>query len=799
MYRAHIRKEPIVEQSVYDHSHQVSELAKGFGAKLHLESASELVGLLHDMGKYTKTFDGYIEYSFNHPEDHSMKGKIDHSTAGAKYIFEKYYLCESDPFRKFSAQLIAVAICSHHGGLIDCLDLSGIDKFTARMLKDDKGSYFEAKKNFEKLHCTKSVDVLFDNAVIEFRDVLSSFRKLEEEKEYMQLMTTLHLKSLFSCLIDADRTDTYTFMENISIEESDTLESLWSVYTERLEDYISLFSSVGEINRLRSEISTECKAFADNPSGVYQLAVPTGGGKTLSSLRYALFHAKKFNKERILYVIPFTTIIDQSAKVIKDILEDDEHILEHHSNLMIEDQQDNYEVLTENWQSSIVLTTMVQFLETVYNGGTRSVRRFHNLANSVIIFDEIQALPIKCIQLFNSAINYLSGICGATVVLCTATQPTLSSIKNPLRLSENHNMIHDVHKNFQMFKRVTIQDSMVVGGYSIDGICDFVEEKRKTNHSILLVLNTKKVAHLIFRELQQINKGLTIENQYTLYHLSTNMCPAHRKEILEELHQSLKCRPTICISTQLIEAGIDISFQCVIRSLAGLDSIAQAAGRCNRHGENSMRDVFIVNLADENVNRLKDIKGGQECTLRVLHEYQNNPSEFDYDLLSPKAMERYYRYYYYNRQNDMCFPLSKPNEARTIVDLLANNTEAVNAYYSRYDESPDMILRQSFRTAGKEFHVIEQNTIGVLVPYHEGVELIAKINGQCSLNELKQHLKKAQQYSVNLFESDRRRLDAKGALVALKDGLVIALREGFYSKKVGIELENDELLENLFG
>lgn len=795
MFRAHIRKEPLAEQSVYDHLHQVSELAKGFGAKQRLESACGLVGLLHDMGKLTKTFDQYIFYSFNHPEDFSLKGTVDHSTAGAKYIFQNFYCGERDPYRKLTAQVIALVICSHHGGIMDCLDLSGIDKFTKRMEKSKDLHYEEAVENFMQEFSAREIENLFDLSVKEIRRQFSDAKNLVESSEELSLRMGLLIKYIFSVLVDADRTDTYDFMENQQVCDQNDSVSFWEIMSERLEMEMALFSTNNTISQLRTEISLSCKNFAANPTGIYQLTVPTGGGKTLSSLRYALQHAKEKQKNRIVFVVPFTTIIDQNAKVIKAILNEDKHILEHHSNLIIEDQNDEHERLTENWDSPIILTTMVQFLETMYKGGTQTVRRLHNLSNSIIVFDEVQAVPIKCMHLFNVAVNFLSEVCGATIVLCTATQPVLSQTKKPLHLSERPQMIEDFTEKYHQFKRVNLVDARKPEKYSTEELRDFVFTQAQDKRNALVILNTKKSAKALFQALAMLNDQLMEAEGFTLYHLSTSMCPAHRKEIVAKLKFSLQTKPTICVSTQLIEAGVDISFACVIRSLAGLDSIAQAAGRCNRHGEKDIQNAYIVNLVDENVSRLMDIKTGQECTIRILDEFVEKSGGFDFDLLSPRALDRYFEYFYHERESVMDYALPKPNGARTMVKILAHNTESVHAYRSRNGKNPDLVFRQSFRTAGKAFHVIEQNTMGILVPFEEGKEIINRINGQSDKSQLKEYLKQAQQFSVNVYESDLRKLEAEGALVELKGGLVIALREGFYHHAFGIDDEQNEPIE----
>ena len=464
MLCAHINPITLKEQGVKEHLDNVSKMSMKYGAKISLEATGELIGILHDMGKETHKFDKYIHYSSSHPSDKSLRGTINHSTAGAKFIYDNFYNT-TDMFQKFTAQLISLAICSHHGGLIDCLDLKGIDIFTNKMETDKDILYEEALRNFKSEYSgIEHIKDLFNKSKDEIKFVFTNINKIDGTAKFGHFAAGMLQKYLFSCVIDADRYDTYTFMEGKDQKKSIDKSALWNELVDKLETKLESYPKITKIDLLREEVSIACKNFAKNKPGIYQLAVPTGGGKTLSSLRYALGHAKKFNKDRIFYIIPFTTIIDQNAKDIKDILCRDDVILEHHSNLVVDNQQEDYKLLTERWDSPIILTTMVQFLDTLFSGGTQGVRRMHNLANSIIIFDEIQAIPIKCINMFNSAINFLSNICNATIILCTATQPLLSTTKMPLMLSENANIITDIHEKFKQFKRVNLVDKRIIEG-----------------------------------------------------------------------------------------------------------------------------------------------------------------------------------------------------------------------------------------------------------------------------------------------------------------------------------------------
>ncbi len=798
MFCAHINPTTLKEQGVKEHLYNVSTMSMEYGAKISLGATGKLIGILHDMGKETEKFDSYIHYCSKHPNDKSLRGAINHSTAGAKFIYDNFYnKITPGPYQRFTAQLISLAICSHHGGLIDCLDLGGIDIFTNKMNTDKEIFYDEALSNF-KTEYLKMADIndLFNKAQEEIRATLVKINRIDDSAKFGQFAAGMLEKYLFSCVIDADRYDTYTFMADKQQKQNIDKSDLWDELADVLETELKGYPKLSEIDLLREEVSISCRNFGGNSPGIYQLSVPTGGGKTLSSLRYALAHAKKFHKDRIFYIIPFTTIIDQNAKEIKGILGHEDMILEHHSNLVVDkendndDEQDAYKLLTERWDSPIILTTMVQFLDTLFSGGTQGVRRMHNLANSIIIFDEIQAIPIKCINMFNSAINFLANICNATIVLCTATQPLLSETEKPLKLSENPNMISDMYGKFEKFKRVNLVDRMIIGGYSAAALKDLILDTMEQVESVLVILNTKNAAKKVFDELKIANTDLSQEKQSLIFHLSTNMCPFHRMQILNNMRESLGHQKVICISTQLIEAGVNISFGCVMRSIAGLDNIAQAAGRCNRHGERACSDVYIVNVEGENVSKLVDIKEGQECTRRVLDEFKGTPTEFDDDLLSQKAMERYYQYYFHNRRTQMNYTLSKPNSDKSMYDLLSGNNEAANAFKGRNGNKSELMLKQAFKTAGNNFQVIDQNTTGVIVPYGDGKTLITLINGNCSLSELKQYLKRAQQFSVNLFETDKRKLKEMGGLIGLKGGAILALREEFYKEDVGVTFDH---------
>lgn len=785
MYIAHKRKADEVEQSVKDHCCGVARLSEEWGGKIGMAACCRICAKLHDMGKESDVFLEYILYSYANPLDDSKRGTVDHAQAGGKYVFENFY-DNADIIGKITAEVIAMVVCFHHGGLSDYVSLDCKSPFLNRVRKvDEENIYEQIKENYLRdCYSVEELEKDFSEAKDEVEAYLKKCKDLKLNKFGISLIT----KYIYSCIIDGDRFDTYLFMENQKENFLDT-KKLWVELSNKMESFVASLLCKNDIDILRGQISDACKNFAVKNTGIYSLTVPTGGGKTYSSFRYALEHAKEDHKDRIIYIAPFTTIIDQNAKQIKNILKCDPLILEHHSNVIRDNDREEFKLMTERWDSPIIFTTMVQFLNTLFEGGTQSVRRMHHLANAVLIFDEIQTIPISCIHLFDQAINFLNKICNTTCILCTATQPALSETKRPIILSDDGEMIPDLTKTFQKFKRVKVVDKQILGGYSFAELATLIFEKGGNVESILTICNTKKTVETLFAELSEKNRELPEHEQFVIFHLSTNMCPAHRLDILEVLYKALDeskkgGKRIICISTQLIEAGIDISFACVFREVAGLDSIAQAAGRCNRHGEVALREAYIFNLTHENLSMLPQMKEGAECTKRLLNEFKENPRLFDEDLLSPKSMEQYYRGYYTRLKEKMDFPIGKGETS--VYALLDQNKWGTDAYGHKYGKNIELILHQAYKTAGKEFKVIPDNTIAVLAPYGEGIKLIEKLNGTCNLTEITGLLKKAQHYCVNLYYQNMGSLNENSGIYDLANGGVLALKPEFYDEKVGV-------------
>lgn len=804
---AHFRKEDNKEQCLWEHLENTAKLASYYAAKIGLEKSGEAIGLSHDIGKATELFDQYIRSAvglIDPDEDDYLsaegyQGKIDHSSAGAQLIYN--YLMPKGGQASIVAQYLALTVASHHSGMIDCLTPGGINKYEARIKKDYKSTRAdEAEGNLDLSFKERIYSLLADPCLIkEITDKTEAMKEENETKSTFSFKKGLLLRMLFSCLIDADRTDTIAFEKSTPIDlKNANSDCIWPTLSVRLETHLGKFKVENKIDQIRTDISDQCLKYADKDKGVFQLTVPTGGGKTLSSLRFAINHAMKHKMDKIIYVIPYTSIIDQNADKVREILElpheRNQIVLEHHSNLTPEKENELQKVLSQNWDVPVVFTTMVQFLETLFGGGTRSVRRMHQLANSVIIFDEIQTLPIKCVHMFNLAIRFLVKACGTTALLCTATQPLLDEVtpsSRALPIPDDKKIIEDVPQLFMDLKRVEIISEIRSEGWTETQVAELAEEELRLTGSVLIVVNTKTAARGVYKQLRNIFGDCDF-----LYHLSTSMCSTHRMKALNEIKDRLdpeKNLPVICVSTQLIEAGVDIDFGSVIRFLAGLDSIAQAAGRCNRNDKRKTGRVHIVNPVHEKLTSLPDIEEGARIAARIItDEYARNTGSFDDNLIGEKAIRQYYRYYFYEKRNDMNYRVGKNTSIGRdddLFNLLSGNKIAKESFEAKNRRRCDIHLKQSFESAAKEFKVIDSNSRGVLVPYEEGTEIIADICSDLTLPKFFEVLKKAQRYSVNVFDHEFRTLhDQKAIWETRKGSGIYYVDERYYNEYVGLTL-----------
>ena len=813
-FAAHHRESDGCWQPLDDHLIGVATLAKNFAAKLGLAEVGELLGLLHDLGKYSQAFQSYLKSAIgvlNQDEDEdwvdaaSLKGKVDHSTAGAQMAW--HALGDKGSAALAAAQIVALCVASHHSGLIDCIAADearfGEDGFSKRMNKPDAKTHLdEARRVADQDVLTRCTEILGNPGLVgQLQSKLRGISQRNHSANGTLRQVTLQqfglaVRLLFSCLIDADRIDTANFEHPRTSRFRPTGDYIgWPVLITRLEGHLGAMAPARPIDTLRRDISSHCQQAASRPGGIYTLTVPTGGGKTLASLRFALHHAQERQLDRVIYVIPFTSIIDQNAQVVRAILEPSSApqdqgrvVLEHHGSVTPEQQTWREKILCENWDAPVVYTTMVQFLESLFGAGTRGARRMHQLANAVVIFDEVQTLPISCVHLFNNAVNFIAEQCNSTVVLCTATQPLLHQVnvgRGAVRLAARHEMMPDVHGLFEQLKRVEVLDRRKPGGWSHEEVAQLAGEEVQRAGSCLVIVNTKLAARRIF---ELASASLDAD---ALYHLSTDMCPAHRKQELAKVRRRLEDgRPILCVSTQLIEAGVDVDFGVVIRFLAGLDSIAQAAGRCNRNGRATQGIVHVVNPQEESLDRLPDISIGQEKAQRVLSDYAQDPARYQNNLLGPAALADYYRYYFFDREPDMSYtvPAQSIGHSDTLLELLSSNALSAGEHQTRYGTKPGIPFQQAFMTAAKAFKAIDAPTQGIVVPHGEaGRELINDLCGAFAVEKEFDLLRAAQQYTVNVFPHVLRKLKEAAAVHEVKpDTRILCLASAYYSPRFGL-------------
>lgn len=802
-----IRESDKKEQTVSEHSNNVAKIASEFGEAVQMSHTAWLQGILHDAGKLCTDFTEYIR-----GKSDAQRGEIDHSYMGAKYLanlaIEMYKESRLNPD---AALLIGRTILSHHG-LHDWLTEDGENYFEKRtsIIKQDK----EVECALPEIVSDGTLKKYYQESVKEYDAMQQKMEQLykemiakgEKEKRELSGDAKCVIPAFYqgflerlmqSILMDADQTDAANFNDDIVYTSPKEPTGVWNNMEKQMQKKCTAFRKKTDlISRRRMNISDRCAAFANHDVKICRLVVPTGGGKTLSALRFAIEYSQKHNVNQIFYIAPFNSILEQNSDVIREIA-GEENFLEHHSNVFSQLEDDekeseklsDYQMRTERWDVSVIATTLVQFLNALFDGKSSSVRRMHHLCRAVIIIDEVQAIPAKCIHLFNLAMNFLTHICGSTVVLCSATQPCLEQAEYPILLDEQESMTADFQADFDAFRR-TVLHSAGEKSFSYEEAAKFCTQQYQENGNLLLVVNTKQAALTMFQKLKERNGASA-----TVLHLSTNMCPVHRRTVIQQMREQLETQqPLICVTTQLIEAGVDVSFRCVVRSMSGLDHAAQAAGRCNRNGEYDCCSVYLIQLEEEKLAAaLKQIEKEQEITKKILFFHEKE------DLLHPQIMQNYFEGYLTTFQNQFSYPLLD-SDHETLLRLLSTNSNNAKRAEAQMHGSLPLRLKnhmQAFRTAGKKFQVIAEQTTDILVPYGAGEELILDLNGKLYENAFPKLLRKAQQYLVSVYSGTLKALEAKDALIQLESG-VLALKSGFYSSEQGICADGMISMEECF-
>ena len=701
-YIGHLKGERT--QLLIEHLKGTAELCESFAAKFGKEQWGYCCGLLHDIGKYSSEFQKRIRGESN--------AAVDHSAAGAQICMKR------DGLYSF----ISYCIAGHHSGLPDYgnyRDTGSVSSLAGRMKK--KICDYSAYKKEVRIPNLDTMPVGADeNGCNDF--ALSTF-----------------IRMLYSCLVDADFLDTEAFMKNGETGR-DSGESI-EILLDKLKKYTEKWlynTDINTVNGRRTEILKNCYEMGKREKGLFRLTVPTGGGKTIASLVFALQHAMKHHMDRVIYVIPYTSIIEQNAKIFRTIL-GTENVLENHCNVDYEASEElkPMQLAAENWDKPVIVTTNVQFFESLFANKSSKCRKIHNITNSVIIFDEAQMLPTNYLKPCVAMIEELVRHYGVSAVLCTATQPALQSFFGQDVKAEE--LCPRMEEQFKFFKRTTLKN---IGKIEEDELV----EKLSGEHLALCIVNTRKRAQILYSRLQ--GEGV--------YHLSTCMYPIHRKRILDEVRERLENnKRCILISTSLVEAGVDLDFRSVYRQLTGVDSIVQAAGRCNREGRNAAEESFVSIFQFEE----RDYVPGQQNQLDAAEELIKK----DADFFALESINEYFQNLYYLKGNSL--------DEKKILEQFENRN-------------------YNFAKVGKEFQLIENNTMTVFVHGDSDADKIMQQIKERGFT--KAGMRKAGQYCVNVYEEQLKSLyDAgKARLVSedMPDFYELTDQEQ-YNEEFGLSLE----------
>ena len=717
-----------------DHLTKTAELAKEKASVFGAGDIAYVLGLLHDIGKYSDDFQDKIRGK-NISAPHAMYGSV---------VFNNTY--GNDRLIKY----LSICLASHHTGL---MNLGNEYDYLSYLGKLQEAKTFGLPTITEEIKLPETL-VHNLNKIVN-RDFL----------KYSQgFQVATYIRMLFSTLVDSDFTDTEEFCTNKKREiVHDSLSDLYK----KLEGKFHKTDGT-KLNNAREMILKNCIKKAESEPGLFTLTVPTGGGKTRSSLAFALKHAIKNDLRRVIYVVPYTTIIEQNAKDIKDILGEN-NVLEHHSNIQNHDVDEfKYRWATENWDIPIIITTNVQFFESLFSNKTSQVRKIHNITKSVVIFDEAQMLPIDYISPCMTIMSELITNYGCSAVLCSATQPTLQdyaykSLIPAIEIAENTQQL------FDDLKRV---DYLNMGKQSDEEIIkDILEE----NTSALVVVNSRRHAYQLYEQ--------ACEKMENVYYLSTLLIPLHRSFKIQEIKKRLPNENIIVISTQLIEAGVDIDFPVVYRSLAGIDNIIQAGGRANREGKLTMGIVKVF----EPTSDIGKIPRVIENSGKISREIFYTLKEKTYNL---EGIEKFFKLYY-----SLFAQEDQLDKKRILSEFQVNNGEFTDG---------------NFKRVAEKFKIIEDNTQSVVIEcdgditlckdstdptiklLHEGSKnIIKKIrNGEFDYKDIR----KLQYFSVNIFSSVFEKLEKKNAIDKdlQKYGINILMTEKYYDKDKGLDIFSDE-------
>ena len=703
-------------------------MAGDFAGVFSAADWATLAGIWHDLGKYSAEFQRYIaQVSGYDPEAHieGGPGRVDHSTAGALHAIAEFGL---------HGRILAYLIAGHHAGLPDwdSAETGG-----------------------------KALSIRLDQSHLLTRVLSQSVPEtiLQQTKPSLSIPGgrdgfALWVRMLFSCLVDADFLDTEAFMDNDGAERRGSETSLCDllVMFNRHMEQKSQQAKPGPVNQIRAQVLQQCRARArEEAPGIFSLTVPTGGGKTLSSMAFALQHAIKHNKRRVIYVIPYTSIIEQTANIFRDVFANvKDAVVEHHSNLDPDTETAKSRLATENWDAPIIVTTNVQFFESLFAAKTSRTRKLHNIVNSIVVLDEAQLLPPEFLQPILDVMNQLAKNYGVTFVLSTATQPALNSRSGFgwkfKGLDNVREIMSDPDGLYRDLERVTLQLPI---DFQQRQSWEEIAAELSQYESLLCIVNTRNDCRELYRLMP---KG-------TL-HLSALMCGEHRSRVISDIKVRLERGEVVrVISTQLVEAGVDVDFPVVYRAMAGLDSIAQAAGRCNREGK-LQRGKVVVFIPPKPVPS-GILRKAAESSISQLSGYNGDP-------MARGLFKTFFESLYGKTDLDK----------HGISDLLKVGDK----------------LEVQFRSAAEKFRLIdEEGYQPVFVLYGDSPALIGKLEKDGPERWL---MRKLQRYTVNLPQYQFKQLLEKNDMREIREGFSAQTSEALYDENLGVLVDDAVLPPN---
>ena len=803
--------EPLVNHLVRT-AKRAAKLAEDVG----LSKGAYLIGFLHDIGKADPAFQDYI-YG-------AGKTGVTHSSAGAKYLFalgEKVGMGKTAYEKRLFETyrwMLGYAMMAHHG-LFDALkreDGDFISVVETRLAYDEEGDYdYDAVVRFtremaertgtdlEALYLEgfsewhKKMEIIEDlaNEVLPLQKHQDGIGKIDRQNPlrafafYQGMLIRLYLAILRS----ADVRETIEAFDPVLREEDCRNDFVAAVETR-----YATFHGEDPLSCVRGKIAERILLRVDDAPGIYRLDLPTGAGKTLTALRYGMHRLEREKARRFFYVTAFLSVLEQNARVVRDIL-GDEGVLEHHSNVVDEkkpETEDGCEesidalrtqYFLETWANPIVLTTMVQFMNTLFKETSAHNRRFLSLGKSVIILDEVQSLPLKVLSIGNLALNFLAYVMDVTVVLTTATQPPYdhAEIAYPIQYAEHPDLVVLSDEERSVFKRTSAR---LLSAGEIVGTDELIDAVRaKSDDSCLIVLNTKKAVRAVYERLSK-------EDPRPCYYLSTNLCAADRLSRIREMKEKLrKKEPILCVSTQLIEAGVDIDFDRLIRSFAGVDALVQASGRVNREGEKKLSEVSFANVGNlENLQHLPEIAEKRSFMMQALRQIEMKRMDGEIPM---DALERAYFHCYYanaaargsreGRRADYLVEKKAHCEEPfdTLVEALSTNPK-LQKQSTGYKNDP---IRQSFRSAGRCFALLDEDTTPVIVLHEDvrdRVEELLSYEGDYDpdhLRRAKEILRSLMPYTVSAYGDLKKRVEVESHF----NERVWILADGCYTNTYG--------------